>query len=445
MRRSLIGCTAVLVMLASPARAQSLRDDIRQLFIFGPGEDPLFLAGTADPNNPASITVHGKHFIPAAVSSNGTMISFIANAISSNVADFPFSAAGGGSTFRFVGGVPVRTSTSAGPIFAERAQTLGRGRTLVGVSWNSLHYQSLRGVPLNNINLTFTHQNVDSPSCDSVVGSDCAPMGIPTLENDIMMFALDLQLDVRLASFTLTYGLSDRFDIGIAIPVVKTSLHGRSDAQIIPFGGTTAAHFFAGTPSNPVLSASRTTEGESSGLGDVAVRAKLNVSSSDRTSAAVLLDGRFPTGNDDDLLGSGSFSGRALGVLSARFGSFAPHANVGYLLRGGALRNDAVLATVGFDQLLNPWATLAADLVSQFQVGANKLAMPGAVEITVPFHRTVTPSEIPDQRDNLINGSFGFKFITREGPTIIANTIIPLNRGGLRPNVLWTFGVEYGF
>ena len=49
-------------------------------------------------------------------------------------ADVPVSAASGGSTFRFQGGVPVRTSTSAGPIFAERAQTLGHGRVLAGIT-----------------------------------------------------------------------------------------------------------------------------------------------------------------------------------------------------------------------------------------------------------------------------------------------------------------------
>lgn len=445
MWRSLTCCAAALTLLTSTARSQSLRDRITQLFIFGPGENPLFLAGTADPSNPASIIVHGSHFVPSAVASNGTIISFITNAISGNVADFPFSAAGGGTTFRFVGGVPVRTSSSAGPVFAERAQTLGRGRALVGVTYNTFHYTSLRGVPLDDIHLTFTHQNVDNPACDSVAGRDCEPMGVPTLENDIMPFVLNLQVDVRLMSFTLTYGLWDRLDIGLALPIVTTTLRGRSNAQTVPFGGPTAAHFFAGTPSSPVLSASRTTEGSASGLGDVALRAKLDVRHSERTSAALLLDGRFPTGSAEDLLGAGKFSGRLLGVLSARFGNFSPHTNLGYLVRGGSLRNDAVVATVGFDHLLAPWATLAADLVSQFQVGASKLQQPGDVTITVPFLRTVTPSQIPDRRDDLINGSFGFKLTTREGPAIITNVIVPLNRGGLRPNVLWTFGLEYGF
>ena len=45
-------------------------------------------------------------------------------------------------TFRFEGGVPVRTSQSAGPIFAERAQTLGRGRMLAGLTRSSFSFTS---------------------------------------------------------------------------------------------------------------------------------------------------------------------------------------------------------------------------------------------------------------------------------------------------------------
>ena len=112
MRRLLLGLAACCA-LASTGRAQGLRDQISQLFIFGPGQDPLFLAGTADPSNPANIQVHGTHFIPSAAAGNGSIIDFITTAISGNVADFPFSAASGGTTFRFEGGAPVATSISS--------------------------------------------------------------------------------------------------------------------------------------------------------------------------------------------------------------------------------------------------------------------------------------------------------------------------------------------
>ena len=55
MRRLLISIINLLFALSSVARAQGLRERISQLFIFGAGEDPLFLGGSADPSNPASI------------------------------------------------------------------------------------------------------------------------------------------------------------------------------------------------------------------------------------------------------------------------------------------------------------------------------------------------------------------------------------------------------
>ena len=44
--------------VATPLAAQGLRGQIAQLFIFGPGEDPLFLSGSADPANPTSVQAH---------------------------------------------------------------------------------------------------------------------------------------------------------------------------------------------------------------------------------------------------------------------------------------------------------------------------------------------------------------------------------------------------
>jgi len=115
------------------------------------------------------------------------------------------------------------------------------------------------------------------------------------------------------------------------------------------------------------------------------------------------------------------------------------------LLRSTESLNDALLATVGFDHLMAPWAALAVDLVSELQVGANKLVLPGTVTYDVPFRRTVEPTNIPNRRDDLVNASFGFKFVTGSGITVVTNTLWPLNRSGLRPSVLWTTGLEYSF
>jgi len=432
-----------LALVVTPLPAQGLRDKISQLFIFASGKDPLFLGGTA--GSDSATAVHADHFVPSANADNGSLIAFISSAISQNAGNLPVSATSGGSTFRFEAGVPVPTSGSPGAVFGERAPTLGRGRVFVGANINRLHFETLRGVNMHDIEMTFTHENVTGAACDSIVGSSCTPYGVPTHENDVIDLRLALDLDMTVTSFFVTFGLADRVDIGVALPIVSTTLRGTSDAQIVPFGGTTAQHFFGGTSANPELSTSRFVEGSATGVGDIATRVKVNLTRTERTSFSVLADVRFPTGSAEDLLGSGHIAARGLGILSARFGAFSPHANVGYLFRGGSSQNSSVLATVGFDHVMAPWAAIAVDVVSELQVGESKLRLPGTVTYDLPFRRTVEPTNIPTERDDVINGSFGFKFVTHSGIILVANTLWPLNRGGLRPNVLWTAGLEYNF
>lgn len=423
-----------------------LSELLAELFRFGSTNVELSLPGSAA-SSFGTIAVHGSHFIPSAVASNGSLLGFVTNFIGGAASNVPLTSAGGGTTFRFENGVPVATTVSPGPIFAERAQTLGRGRAAIGVNRTETAYNEIRGVPLNDLRLVFTHQNITnavSPGCDSVFAGNCNLLGFPTYENDVIRVNLNLQIQSTVTSFFFTYGLTDWMDMSVTVPFVQTRLKGSSRAVIDPFGSF-AAHFFAGTLTAPVLEASKAVEGEASGVGDISTRLKIGLGSGPKGSMALLLDGRFATGNANDLLGSGAFQGRALAVLSARFENFSPHANVGYVYRAGDLQNSAVLGTIGFDHLLAPWAMIAADLLSEFQVGDNKVQIPQTVTFEYPFTRTMNLSNIPNTRDDVVNGSFGFKLRTFDNLNAVANVLVPLNRGGLRSNVLWTLGAEYNF
>ena len=443
--KSIALATAFLVALARASSAQNLRQRISDLFIFGEGQEPLFLAGSGDPSNPTSLQAHGMHFIPSSSAENSALISTIGDALGSSIGSIPIGSTSGSESFHFVGGVPVRSSTSAGPIFAERAQTLGTGRALVGISRTAFSFATLRGVDMNDIQLTFTHQNVDFAGCDALFNGDCTKYGVPSFENDVMNFRLSMDLDVRVTSAYVTYGVNDRLDVGLVLPIVQADFRGESFAQLVPFGGTTSAHFFAGTSANPVLTASRQSLGSSAGLGDVAVRAKVNLRETADANVAVLLDARFPTGSEEDLLGGGKFAGRALAIIDSRLGDFSPHANVGYLHHAGDRQNDAVLATLGFDQRIRETVTLAADLVSELQVGDSKLILPEIVTYESPFRRTLNPTNIPTMRDDIVNGSFGVKVAPARRTIIVLNALFPLNRGGLRPNLVYTAGIEHTF
>ena len=60
------------------------------------------------------------------------------------------------------------------------------------LTYTGLNYSTLRGVPLDQLPLVFTHQNVDFPGCDAIFGGDCSLYGVPVFENEVIDFNLDL-------------------------------------------------------------------------------------------------------------------------------------------------------------------------------------------------------------------------------------------------------------
>lgn len=413
---------------STPLHGQRLKDRILDLFSFGSCGAPLCLDGSVNAANG-----HGNHFLPDVIAGNAAMIGFLTDAIGTSSSSIPLGSSSSGQTFKFVNGLPVKTSRSAGPIFGERAQTLGGGRLLVGTNLTSINFKTIRGTPLDQLVLNLAHE--DRPP---------AGLGNPLLENDILEIRMALAMNLLVSTFHVTYGLSDRVDLGIAIPLVHTSLQGRSTGQIFPFGST-AVHFFTGTEANPGLRASAATFGSATGIGDIAVRLKGNLVSTDRFGLSLMGDARLPTGNEDDLLGAGHTSVRGNAVGSAQFGAFSPHVNLGYLLWTGPHRTDALLAAVGFDHLMSSWATVAVDVLSEWQLSESDLRLPGPIHYISPFARTVIPTNIANGRDHRVIGTMGFKFQTKGGPLIITSGLVPLKAGGLQPYGAWNLGLEFNF
>lgn len=428
--RSILAAAALTLAAAAQAEAQprGVRGRISELLSFGSCGAPLCLDNSVNATNG-----HGMHFIPDIIARNGAIVDFLADAIAANASNLPLSATGSGVTFRFVGGLPVRTSTSLGPVFGERAQTLGKGRVVVGANMSVLNFTSLRGVPLDELTLNFSHDDVDPPG-----------LGRPLRENDVLQVKLDLNVNLLVSTFFTTWGISDAVDIGVAVPLVHTSLTGRSVGQFIPFGIPTS-HFFAGDSANPVLTARAATFGDATGIGDIALRMKANLRSDDRFAIAVMTDARLPTGNEDDLTGSGHFALRGLLIASSRLGSVSPHINIGHELRTGRGRSDAIHATAGFDHPMSDWATLAFDVISEWHVGDGGLRLPEAVHIEFPVERHVVPTNIPIMKDHRVHGSFGMKFRVLGGPILVANALVPLRRGGMESRLVWTIGLDGNF
>jgi hypothetical protein len=328
----------------------------------------------------------------------------------------------------------VTTATSGGPIFGERAQTLGRGRWFMGFGFSQAQFERLNGVSLGDIIFNFRHEN--RPPLDTV--------GVPVFERDFIQMKLNMAVNLLVASFSATYGLTDGIDLGVSLPFVRTAVSGYSSAEIFLVGGDTL-HRFGGTGTAPVLTASSSASGVASGLGDVESHLKVRIVQGERVGIALLGSARFPTGDENNLLGAGAFSARFLGIGSARLGNFNPHAYLGYTVRGGNLQTNSVEANTGFDNLLAPWATMAFDVLGSWQVGSSKIDLPQPVQYNAPFPYTLQVTNVPSRRDDFLSMSIGFKFRTRRGIQIVTNALFPLRDAGLQPRAMWTGGLEYSF
>jgi hypothetical protein len=128
-----------------------------------------------------------------------------------------------------------------------------------------------------------------------------------------------LTLKVRSSTMTLfgSVGLTDRLEIGAAVPFVDLSLEGERRNQ------------YFGTPFQQA-----TGEASASGIADMALRAKYAVVASTSAAFAVAGEVRLPTGDSENLLGAGSTAYRFLGIGSYEAGRVALSGNAGVVLGG---------------------------------------------------------------------------------------------------------------
>ena len=441
----LAGLFLVAGTATSPSRAHGqdggLRGRFIELFTFGSGCETGVLfclkSGSGTPD-----------FAQQAFSTNADatareLTHYLQGAIARGLATVPAPSGGSGETFRLSAlGIPVRNEeTSLGPILAERALTLGRGHFLIGGNVTDLRFENLRGVSLEDLQFNVVQRDLPPSG---------PPLGDPTIERTYVSIATHMAVEARVANFFLTAGMSDRFDVGVLVPVVQLTLSGFSDAKIvIGEGEDPAAGFsFGGPTEDPrlqeraVLDRQKTT-----GLGDISVRGKLRLTGTDSwLGAALLTDFRLPTGREEDFLGSAGWSASGLGVFSTSpFAGFSPHLNLGGVLRSGEGERSALVGTFGFDHRSSARLTIAGELMAQIPLGENPLVRS---EVTIEDSHgtiiTVPSSNLPTLEDYQFDGALGFK-LRLGNLAIIGNAIVPMNDGGLRSEVLWTVGLQGGF
>ena len=216
------------------------------------------------------------------------------------IATTPFGTSSGGFLFRLdpATGLLVRTATTFGPSFADRALTSGEGQVSIGASFSASTYKKLGDLSLDRLRIG---------------GVAAASPGATRTGT------ADLTLSSKILVISSTVGITQNLDVGVAIPMVSIKMAGSS--SLVNGSGTLV----------------RGAEGSGTfgGLGDVAALAKYRFARfgtglPDPGGIAIALNMRLPTGDRQALRGLGVYRTLASLVVSSGARRFRPHANAGY-------------------------------------------------------------------------------------------------------------------
>jgi hypothetical protein len=236
-------------------------------------------------------------------------------------------------------GAELPVSSTLGTIYTERAETIGKHRFFIGFTHQNFHFTSLNGESLNGISVLYP-------------GGDAS--GILTGSNQPIKTypaTFNLGLDVRLSQDVafLTYGVTNRFDVSLGLPVVHAAVAATTYNGTIYAGDGLAGQdnmncwcvntFQPGSAqlTAPMIGASSLGK---TGFGDLLLRFKGTVLERPGAVIALGTDLRFPTGDEQNYLGTGATSVKPFVAISLYTKPFsngivlAPHLNVGWQFIG---------------------------------------------------------------------------------------------------------------
>ncbi|HXE80631.1 MAG TPA: transporter [Vicinamibacterales bacterium] len=332
----------------------------------------------------------------------------LSRALLASLSTLPTSASSAGFTYRFNPelGTVERTSTNFGTAFVERAVTSGAGQVAFGATWQYSQFTRLDGNPLRDGTLvTISNRFTDEPE----------PFDVERLE-------------LRIATATVTgfatVGVTDRLDVGIALPYIWLDLDGE---RINDYRGT------------ELLQASAIAS--ATGFGDVSLRAKYDLVSARGGGLAAAGEVRLPTGREEDLLGAGRRFIRLLAIASVEGAAGAAHANFGW--GHGGTSNELTYA-FGAAFAPEPRLTLSAELVGRH------LSEVGRITETVASHPAIAGVETlrltaDDLGLTAVSGIGSVKWNFSETWLLKASAMLPITDAGLTAPLRITIGLDYAF
>ena len=444
------------VVGAAPAGAQTRPTSLSTLFedIFGPSgltvaSDEVLLDGTN----------HAAHF-NSAFQSDFRLINI---ALTSQLASVPLPSPASGFTYRFdpETGTFVRSTSSFGPILTDRGETIGRGRLAFGFSYQFFSFDRLDGVSLTAIPAVFTHDDFEAGGgrTDVVFTHDDHQAGGG--RSDVVFTENTITADVSQFTGAMTYGVTDRLDLSLAVPIISTRLSLLSNARIhrVGTGPDTGVHFFRDDNSLDGRGDTHQffAEASASGVGDIVVRAKATVLKEQHRALAIGVDARLPTGDEHNLLGAGAPGLRVFGAFSTALGGFAPHVNLGYQWNGRSLLAGDVRVgdkgdlpdqfqwAVGTDYALNQRLSVVFDVLGRHVIDSPQLST-----YTFAAAGPAGSMSLPDIRFgrasySVSSGALGFKANVRQQLLVTFNLRFQIDDGGLSDRIAPLIGMEWGF
>jgi hypothetical protein len=303
-------------------------------------------------------------------------------------------------------GTMERTTESFGAFFVERALTAGAGRASFGVSTATSAFNRLGDLELRDGSLiTVANQFTDEGEPFDTEG-----------------------LTLRVRSSTLTafanVGITDRLEIGAALPLVQLRIDGQR------------LNVYRGTPSLQAFG-----EASASGIGDVALRAKVNLVTTGSGAFAAAAEVRLPTGDEDNLLGAGATAYRLLAIGSFESGRLTLHGNGGVVF-GGA--SDEINAAGAAAIAVRPRLTLSGELLVRRVAELSSIELSGNPHPTIAGVETfrLTAGESGTTLANIVAGA---KWNVSGTLVLGAHVSVPLVRRGLTSPITPTLALEYSW
>jgi hypothetical protein len=434
----------MLFSIARPAAAQSTPTGLAGLLLrfFSP-TNPVILQ-----DNPVPAFSHAAHFVSQPTAQQ--TLQQINQSIAAQLSTFPLatSSAGFAYTFDPALGVFDRSTDSFGPTFAERPNTAGKGKFSFGVNYQQATYDSLDGLDLREgaMQLYLVHQDVNRDG----------RLFDPWFEGDLVRADLSIELKNQTTVFYANLGVADHFDLSVAMPYVRLEMDARIDASVDRVA-TDPDPFVVHTFPEAQDSHTYRESGSASGIGDIVGRAKYNFKHSGSWRFAGAFDLRLPTGDENDLLGSGATQSK-LYLIGAYDGGgrFTPRASAGYTFSSGGADfigelPDEVNYTAGFDVVLHPRATLTSDVVGRYLLDAKRIVnQPSTYTYrlrTDPTPQTTTRSSPATETANVnvVFGSAALKVNPVGRMLVVAGVLFSIGDNGLKDALTPVFGLEYDF